>query len=70
MSNNIHVLSLVKAFTWRLVATSTVIVIAYVMTGTIHLAIKIGAVEFIIKIGLYYIHEIIWNKVNERSQIT
>jgi len=51
---------LVKGLTWRIVATSTIIAIVYFKTGDISGALQIGAIEFVIKLGLYYIHERAW----------
>jgi len=52
--------SLLKGFTWRIVATSTIIAIVYFKTGDISGALQIGAIEFVIKLALYYIHERAW----------
>lgn len=55
-----HLRSVLKGFTWRIVATSTTITIAYFITGTIGDALKIGAIEFFGKIFIYYLHERLW----------
>ena len=55
-----HLLSLAKAFSWRIVATLTTALIAYVITGETDTAIMIGGIEFFLKIGIYYAHERIW----------
>lgn len=55
-----HLRSLLKGFTWRIVATTTTITIAYFITGEIGDALKIGAIEFIGKIFIYYLHERLW----------
>lgn len=52
--------SLIKGLTWRVVATSTIIAIAYYKTGDITFALEVGAIEFVIKLALYYIHERAW----------
>jgi len=53
-------LSLAKAFSWRVVATLTTAVIAFVVTGEIDTALLIGGVEFFLKIGIFYVHERLW----------
>jgi len=58
-----HVRSILKGLTWRIIATSTIIVIAYFTTGDISLALEIGAIEFFIKFMLYYLHERAWQFV-------
>ncbi len=50
-----------KSLSWRLFATATTIAIAYFITGELELAKKIGAVEFLSKFFIYFIHERLWN---------
>jgi len=53
--------SLFKAFTWRIIATSTTMAIVAAFTGKLLLAGSIGIVESISKMLLYYLHERAWN---------
>ncbi len=55
-----HVRSILKGLTWRIVATTTTVTIAYFITGEIGSALKIGAIEFVGKIFIYYLHERAW----------
>lgn len=55
-----HLISLAKAFSWRIVATLTTAMIAYVITGEMDTALWIGGIEFFLKIGIYYAHERLW----------
>lgn len=55
-----HLRSVLKGLTWRVVATSTIIAIAYFKTGDVTMALEIGAIEFFIKLLLYYLHERAW----------
>jgi len=55
--------SLIKAISWRIVATATIIAIAYFTTGDIKIAVTIGVLEFFIKLALYYVHERAWQTV-------
>ena len=59
---NSHLRSLMKSFSWRIVATLTTGIIAYVITGSYEAAIAIGAIEFVIKIVVYYLHERAWER--------
>lgn len=52
--------SILKALSWRVVATTTIIVIAFFTTGDIEMALEIGFIEFFIKFALYYLHERAW----------
>ena len=58
-----HLRSLAKGLTWRVVATTTIIIIAKVTTGSTELAFTIGGIEFFIKLLLYYLHERAWQMV-------
>lgn len=55
-----HLRSILKGFTWRIIATTTTITIAYIITGEIGDALTIGAIEFVGKIFIYYLHERAW----------
>jgi len=59
-SDNIrHIL---KTFTWRIVGTIDTILLGYFITGEISTGLKIGGVELVTKMILYYIHERVWYK--------
>lgn len=55
-----HLRSVLKGVTWRVIATSTTITIAWLVTGEVDDALKIGAVGFVLKIFVYYLHERAW----------
>jgi uncharacterized membrane protein len=55
--------SLLKAFSWRIVATLTTALIAYGITGEIDTALAIGGIEFFLKFAIYYAHERAWQWV-------
>ena len=55
--------SLLKGLTWRVIATTTVILIAYFTIGDISVALQIGFIEFFIKLAIYYLHERAWQMV-------
>lgn len=58
-----HLRSLLKASSWRVVATATTAVIAYFVTGDVMAAIAIGSIEFFAKFIIYYLHERAWQLV-------
>ena len=62
-----HIRSLAKAFSWRVVATLTTSVIAYVVTGRLDTAAVIGGIEFILKFFIYYFHERAWALIPWRA---
>ncbi|MDE2680362.1 MAG: DUF2061 domain-containing protein [Verrucomicrobiota bacterium] len=55
--------SVLKALSWRVLATLTTIAIAYFIVGDVTVALKIGAVEVVAKMLIYYLHERAWAKV-------
>ncbi|NOR54704.1 MAG: adenylyl-sulfate kinase [Sulfurovum sp.] len=55
--------SIVKGISWRVVATTTTIIIVYIFFGRLDLAIAAGLIESVLKIGLYWAHERAWFKV-------
>jgi adenylylsulfate kinase len=55
--------SIVKGISWRIVATSTTILIVYVFFGRLDLAIAAGLLETVLKVGLYWAHERAWFKI-------
>ncbi len=56
--------SIVKGISWRIVATTTTIIIVYVFFGRLDLAIAAGLIETVLKVALYWGHEKIWQKVH------
>ena len=60
-----HLRSILKGISWRIIATLDTILIVLVITCiqgecSIEPAIKIGLIEFLVKLFVYYIHERIW----------
>lgn len=53
---------LLKTITWRIVGTVDTIILGYIITGNINTGLKIGGVELITKMVLYYLHERVWYK--------
>ncbi len=52
----------IKALTWRIVATSATVIIAWTVTGDWSVGVQVGTVEFFAKLLLYYLHERFWYK--------
>src|SRR5512133_1356257 len=55
--------SLLKAVSWRVTGTLDTILISFIVTGRVKLAVSIGFVELFTKIGLFYAHERLWHKI-------
>lgn len=56
--------SIVKGISWRVVATTTTILIVYVFFGRLDLAIAAGLIETVLKVALYWGHEKVWQKIH------
>ena len=55
--------SLLKSISWRILGTIDTIIISYLITNTLEFALRIGFVELLTKMGLYFLHERLWNKI-------
>ena len=53
---------ILKTITWRLVGTIDTVLLGWIITGSIETGLKIGGVEVITKMVLYYLHERLWFK--------
>jgi uncharacterized membrane protein len=58
--------SIMKTFSWRLIATLTTFLLAWLFTGNLDTALKIGGVEFFAKMVFYYLHERGWAWILQR----
>ena len=58
--------SLLKAFSWRILATLTTATIAFFVVGELITAAMIGTIEFFLKFVIYYAHERAWQLVPKR----
>lgn len=53
-----------KTITWRIIGTLDTMIIGWIITGNILTGLKIGGIEIITKMILYYFHERMWFKIN------
>lgn len=63
MYKETNIRSIVKGITWRILATGTTMAIVYIFFGNLELAVATGVLETFAKIGLYWGHEKIWQKI-------
>ncbi len=63
-----HFRSITKALTWRFVATIITFTVAWILTRRFQLAVEIGVLDTVIKLGAYYSHERTWNRLNFGKQ--
>lgn len=55
---------LAKTITWRLLATTATVIIAWIISGDPLIGLQVGGWEFFIKMLLYYFHERVWYSSN------
>jgi uncharacterized membrane protein len=56
--------SFTKSLSYRIFGTLSSFLVAYAITGKKSLSALIAFWETIVKVGIYYWHERIWNKIN------
>ncbi len=56
--------SFLKAISYRVLGSLATILISYILTQEVNLSLSIGALDLIGKIGLYYLHERIWDRIS------
>ena len=64
MYQETHTRSVVKALTWRILGTVTTTALVYLFTRRFSLSLAVGGLEFVSKIGLYWFHERVWDRLH------
>lgn len=55
--------SVLKSLSYRVIGTITTSLLAWFVTGELSVALTIGALEPIVKMAVYYLHERAWQQV-------
>jgi adenylylsulfate kinase len=63
-----HGRSVAKAFSWRIIASATTTFITLIVTGRLTQALFVGGAEFLSKIGLFWGHERVWERIGYGKQ--
>jgi uncharacterized membrane protein len=58
-----HTRSIAKAFSYRILGSSVTALIFYVLTGKGKLSLGAGALDVVLKLAAYFIHERIWDRI-------
>lgn len=58
-----HYRSVLKALSWRFLATMITVAVALIVTRQLAFAAKIGMADTILKLAVYYAHERIWDNL-------
>jgi uncharacterized membrane protein len=64
MKNSSKKRHVVKTITWRVIATATTVILAWLISGDPMIGLQVGGWEFFIKMALYYFHERTWYKID------
>jgi len=56
--------SVVKALSWRVIATGTTMSLVYWGTGDVELMAHIGIADVLIKLFFYFVHERAWGRIS------
>ena len=59
-----HYRSIAKAVSWRITGSIDTMIITFLITGKLKWALTVSGVELFTKIGLYYLHERIWENLS------
>lgn len=75
MKSESHFRSVLKGITWRFIATTDTILVVLLITClfgecSIENALKIGGIEFVLKLLIYYTHERIWHKIIKTKSVS
>ena len=55
--------SAAKAISWRLTGTIATAALVFFFTRRLQLALEVGALEFVLKIALFFVHERFWDRI-------
>ena len=51
-----------KGISWRIIATSTTMSVAYILTGDVEIMMATGVIDVFVKLLFYYMHERAWGR--------
>ncbi len=54
--------SILKTITWRITASTTTLLLVYIISGQLEIAGAITLYEIVVKTLIYYLHEKVWEK--------
>jgi adenylylsulfate kinase len=52
-----------KAVTWRVIATTTTMLLVYFFTGELDLSLGVGFFDVLLKLAFYFLHERAWDRI-------
>jgi adenylylsulfate kinase len=64
MQRDTHTRSVAKALSWRVAGSMATTLLVFLFTGRLALSLAVGSVEFFGKIGLFWLHERVWDRLS------
>ena len=58
-----HKRSIIKSLSWRCFGMVFTTLAGWLITGSVRAGLAIGVADFFLKIGTYYLHERVWQRV-------
>jgi uncharacterized membrane protein len=55
--------SLAKAVSYRVLGSMGTMLVVFCFSGNMTLSVGVGALDMLLKIGLYFLHERLWNYI-------
>ena len=55
--------SLAKAISYRILGSAGTTLVVYFFSGNMTISLSAGALDMLLKIGLYFVHERLWNHI-------
>lgn len=56
--------SLAKAVSYRVLGSAVTTLIVLAVTGRLSLSLGIGGLDAVVKIGAYFVHEVLWDRID------
>jgi adenylylsulfate kinase len=56
--------SIAKAVSYRLLGSATTAAIVFFLSHKLAFSSEIGVLDLVLKVGLYFLHERLWNHIN------
>lgn len=63
MFRETHARSVAKAVSWRFLGTAATSALVFIFTRRLVLSLAVGGLEFVSKIGLFWLHERVWDRL-------
>ena len=63
MFRETHTRSIAKAISWRVLGSVATMLLVLIFTKRLALSLAVGGIEFVSKIGLFWFHERIWDRL-------